>query len=133
MSCLYIYMYMWFEVVQTIRCLRVVHALSGKNTCSLLFFMAHSPYATPPARLLPSATAQLSTPSNYPPRCRPLWPYQSRLPDPSGLRVQFPHSLSIPPWILVLPPLPHSHTEDARTPAGMNLKLIIACLSKFFY
>jgi hypothetical protein len=118
MSCLYIYMYMRFEVVQTTRCLRVVHALSGTKYLVSSFLYGTLPVRdTPPTRLLPSATALLSTPSNCPPRCRPLWPYQSRLPDPSGLPVQFPHSLSIPPWIHVMPPLPHNHTEDARPPA----------------
>jgi hypothetical protein len=114
-------MYMRFEVVQTTCCLRVVHALSGKKICSLLFFMAHSPSATRSPRGY----------SRQPPPCSPLPP--TALPAAgrcgrtrAGCQIplvslfNFPHSLSIPPWIHVRPPLPHSHTEDARPPAGTS-------------
>jgi hypothetical protein len=119
MSCLYIYMYMRFEVVQTTRCLRVVHALSGTKYLVSSFLYGTLPVRdTLPTRLLPSATALLSTPSNCPPRCRPLWPYQSRLPDPSGLPVQFPpFSLytSMDPCPVAPPPQPHGGCTTASS------------------
>jgi hypothetical protein len=100
-------MYMRFEVVQTTCCLRVVHALSGKKICSLLFFMEHSPSATRSPRGY----------SRQPPPCSPLPP--TALPAAgrcgrtrAGCQIplvslfNFPHSLSIPPWIHVRPPSP---------------------------
>jgi hypothetical protein len=121
MSCLYIYMYMRFEVVQTTCCLRVVHALNGNKDLFSSFL-----YGTLPIRDTPPRGY-----SRQPPPCSPLPP--TALPGAgrcgrtrAGCQIppvslfNFPHSLSIPLWIYVRPPLPHSHTEDARPPAGTS-------------
>jgi hypothetical protein len=68
-----------------------------KKIFDLLSFLSHSPGVMPPTQLLPSAAALLSASSHCPLHCRPSWSYQSRLPDPSDLPVQFSPSLSLSP------------------------------------
>jgi hypothetical protein len=86
-----------------------------------IFFLRRTPrpqHATHAATPISRRHALRSLP--YPPRCRPSWSYQSRLPDPSNLPVQSPPPISLPPWIHGRLPLPHSHAEDVWPPAGTS-------------